>query len=316
MTGTEEPGRPPAFAWEAPAPPASTPPLAAGMRPMNSGEILRRAVGVYRRGFALLLLVTALVNVPLAVINALIGSRVANILTPFADYLAGTTEPTPAEIERFISDALPAIVSWLAGAILTPALILASSEVDAGGQPKVGDVYRRAFGSFLAILVGGFVVGLVVGAVFLGIIVLGVLILIVAGDQAVGLGILGVVVAFVVAFVVAGYISVRWAVWPAAVVLEGKGPLEALGRAWRLAKGSLWRIAGVTFVTAVAAGIAGLALGIVGGALGAALPAGWEGFPTELLMILVGSWSAIVTTVLFLDLRVRSEGIPPAPSSL
>jgi hypothetical protein len=288
---------------------------------MTASEILARAVGLYRRGFAVLLLVTAVVNVPLAVINALIGSRVANVLTPFADYLAGTTEPTPAEVERFISDALPAIVSagvtfaivsWLAGALLTPALILASSEVDAGGRPQVGDIYRRAFGSFLAILVGGFVVGLVVGAVFLGIIVLGVLILILAGDQAIGLGILATVVAFIVALVVAGYISVRWAVWPAAVVLEGKGPLEALGRAWRLAKGSLWRIAGVTFVTAIAAGIAGLVLGIVGGAIGAALPAGWEGFPTELLMILVASWYAIAITLLFLDLRVRSEGAPAA----
>src|SRR5439155_17887131 len=121
--------------------------------------------------------------------------------------------------------------------------------------------------------------------------------------------------AVVGAVVAAAYVSIRWTVWSQAVVLERRGPFEALGRSWSLVRGSMWRILGLVFVTGIAVLVAGIVLGIIGGILGAALPISWQGVPAAVLGILTASWVPIVTTLIFFDLRARREGPAAAPAA-
>ena len=53
----------------------------------------------------------------------------------------------------------------------------------------------------------------------------------------------------------AGYIQIRLVPLSATVVLEGKGPIEAIKRAWRLNEGAWWRSLGVTMLISLIGGV-------------------------------------------------------------
>ena len=110
-----------------------------------------------------------------------------------------------------------------------------------------------------------------------------------------------------------------------AVVVEGKGPVEALKRSRALAKGSWGRIAGIWFVTMLIVMVPGM---VVGGAVGMAAVGGailsgnieaaavmpvWATAVTNLLSTMLSALTTpfLVTTLtlLYFDLRVRSEAL-------
>ncbi|HEY6279089.1 MAG TPA: glycerophosphoryl diester phosphodiesterase membrane domain-containing protein, partial [Streptosporangiaceae bacterium] len=119
-----------------------------------------------------------------------------------------------------------------------------------------------------------------------------------------------------------------------AVVLERQGPASALRRSWRLVRNSFWRVFGILLLTAIIVGIAAsvlrLPFGIIGGLFssggggatfgGAGLLATASGHPTLVTLIIgaIGSIiagaitqpvSAGVTVLLYVDLRMRREGL-------
>lgn len=304
---------PPPFTWE--APPAGTPGAAAapaGGQMMTSGDIFERSVSTYRRGFLVLLAVAAVVQVPVAIIDAVIGQRFETAFAPFAQ-LSGR-QPTSEELTTLFQNAFPSLisagltiglVSLIAGLLLSPALIATIARIDRGEPASIGDAYTNALRSALPILGGSIIVGLVLTGLFLGILVVGIVIAAVSGDF--GLGVLAVLVALVVATVAVAYVSVRWAVWAQAVVLERRGPLDALRRSWSLVRGSMWRVLGITLVAGIVAAIAGLVISVIGGILGSPLPGTWRTVVPAILGILTASWLPIVTTLIFFDLRTRHE---------
>jgi hypothetical protein len=122
--------------------------------------------------------------------------------------------------------------------------------------------------------------------------------------------------------------GILFAVWfifvGQAVVVEGRGPIRALGRSMELTEGYRWRVFGVC----VLLGIAYYASGAVAGILAAVLP------PTEFVRtdrgpdfivnyqhyylslavqtlgkILVQTFGAVCVTLLYFDLRIRKEGL-------
>lgn len=319
----QEPGRPPTpeagppplppFAWETPESAAA----AKGMPPagtvMTSGDIFDRAVWIYRRGFVVLLGVAAVVQIPLAVVEAVIGQRLESTAAAFSR-LTGT-QPTPEELTALFQDAFPAViaasltiglVSFIAGLLLSPALIATIARIHGGEPASVGDAYRAALRSAPAILVGSIVIGLAIAALFAAIVVGGILVVVVSRDS--GVAVLAILATFILSLFAVIYVSIRWAVWSQAVVLERRGPLDALGRSWQLVKGSMWRTLGIIVVVGIVAGLAGLIFGAIGGAISSGLPAGWRSLLPAILGIFTASWIQIVTTLLFLDLRARREG--------
>jgi len=312
-----EPDMPPAFTWE--TPPGTTPPVGGGSSPMTSGDIVDGAVSIYRRGFLVLLLVAAVIQVPLAFVGAVVGQRLTTALEPFVE-LAGR-EPTQEEFSAVMDEALPTllsafvtigVVSFLGGLLLTPALIAAASRLNAGERPSLGDAYGTALRSALPILVGSIIEGIVLGGVFFGPLLVGVLVAALTQDA--GVAAVAILLAILVGFIASAYVATRWAVWPQAVVLEARGPVGALTRSWQLVRGSMWRTLAILAVTAIVTAVAGAILGSIAGAIGGGLPVAWQGAIPDILGILTVSWLPIVTTLLFLDLRARREPPDAAPS--
>ncbi len=121
---------------------------------------------------------------------------------------------------------------------------------------------------------------------------------------------LGVVI--VILFI---YISSRWLVAQAALMVEGTGPLDSLGRSWQLSHGFVMRTVGYTLLLAIALGLVGSLTGqLIELALVRLLPAvdtssrlGLSSTITYLLSILTTPFFICAVVLYYFDLRLRKE---------
>jgi hypothetical protein len=122
------------------------------------------------------------------------------------------------------------------------------------------------------------------------------------------LGILALIAAEVTAWI-------RFSLAAPAVVLERLGPANALRRSWRLVTGSFWRLLGIFLLTVLIVLVAGLVLQIpfdIGRAvLGSASAAGiiLAGIGGIIVGAITRPVLAGVTVLLYLDMRMRKEGL-------
>ena len=128
--------------------------------------------------------------------------------------------------------------------------------------------------------------------------------------------VLVVVAGFVVVLIPGIFLAVSFAVYAQALMIEKVGPMESLGRSWRLASGERWRLFGAGLSMLV---ISIIALGIIGGILYLVLAelAGLNSgdvqyFVQQVVTLLSIPLSAAFGTVLYLDLRVRKDGLEAA----
>jgi hypothetical protein len=171
-------------------------------------------------------------------------------------------------------------VSWGSGTHL-------ASEAYMGRPVTVGDGVRRGFRHALPLLGAMLVVGVLM--------------------------MLGFVFFIVPGFIVA---AMAFAVIPA-VVVEGRGPVEAFSRSRELARGSLGRILGVMFVAGVIASLPGGAVSTVDAASALANPGAPESvralLVTGALKMFMASlatpFSTAVYVLLYYDRRVRTEAL-------
>lgn len=128
----------------------------------------------------------------------------------------------------------------------------------------------------------------------------------------VGLGYCSLGFVIVILFI---YISSRWLVAQAALMVEGTGPLDSLGRSWQLSQGFVMRTVGYTFLLAIAMGLVGGLTGqLIEFALVRLLPAidtssrlGLSSTITYLLSILTTPFYICAVVLYYFDLRVRKE---------
>jgi hypothetical protein len=114
------------------------------------------------------------------------------------------------------------------------------------------------------------------------------------------------------------YLYVRLALASPALVIEGLGPIAALGRSWQLARGSWWRVAGILLLSAIITNllatvvsvpittVAMVATGFSESMLPTVLAAG---VATLVSGIVTLPFSAAVTGLLYTDLRMRREAL-------
>ncbi|UGS37101.1 glycerophosphoryl diester phosphodiesterase membrane domain-containing protein [Capillimicrobium parvum] len=92
------------------------------------------------------------------------------------------------------------------------------------------------------------------------------------------------------------------------VVLEGRRGVPALRRSWELTDGCFWRVLGINLVIGLAAGIAGVVVGIPLTAAAQSADADWLALAASMLsQTVVAPFVAIATTLLYFDLLERSE---------
>jgi hypothetical protein len=89
-----------------------------------------------------------------------------------------------------------------------------------------------------------------------------------------------------------------------ALVIEGSGVTASMGRSWNLAKGYFWHVLGTIIVAAI---IAGIVSGILGALGSSNWFLGW--IFGSIATIITGPFTALVSVLLYLDLRTRSEAL-------
>jgi membrane protein implicated in regulation of membrane protease activity len=108
------------------------------------------------------------------------------------------------------------------------------------------------------------------------------------------------------------YLAVRWYFVPQTVVIDGRRRSEALARSGELVQGSWWRVFGIGLLTALVVGIPAqlIELPFEAGASGAD-SAALSLTGATIAQVLAAPLIAIVSTLLYYDLRARREAPPP-----
>ena len=258
-------------------PPPPPPPMMGGpqggMAPKTLGEILSAAFNIYKANASKLLLIVAIVVVPLSFISALFSGVV----------FAGTEHEvvgtgivvTDRSFGLFLAGALvTAVISVVIWAVLQAAILRAAAQATIGDPVDPEESYRFGFKRLGSVILVSILVGLAVAVGFLLLIV--------------GAIIFGV------------FLSVSVPV----LIVENRRGTEAMSRSWNLVRGHFWHALGVILVAGI---LTGVISGIIGGIGGSAWIVRW--IFTAIAQILTAPFSALVSVLLYLDLRARSEAL-------
>ena len=215
------------------------------------------------------------------------------------------------------------LLLFIASQILTGMLTVVVGRSVLGEQITAGEAWRRTLPRLPAIFGATLLFFLIIFGLWA--VYLGIGVALVAGNIPNG--------AAIGYFLVAGVTVIGLTVWlwtsfilaNQVVVLERTGPARALGRSWRLVRGSFWRVFGIALLTQLVVGIASTILQVP-----FSIPAGiitsHAGAPLHppILAVVIGTIGTIVGravtgallagvyVLLYVDLRMRKEGLDMA----
>lgn len=258
-----------------PPPPPPPPPGGAGgtggpgLPQRGIGEILSTAFEIYKANAAGLLMIVAIVVVPLSFIGAFIEGVV---FAPERNVVTGLDERAAAA--GIIVALLGALVAVIINAVLQAALMRGAALGSIGDPVDIDASYKWGFARFGSVLLISILVGLAVIGGFILLIIPGVIFL------------------------------VMFSVSIPALVVENLRGTEAMSRSWNLVKGFFWHALGVIVVAGI---IAAVVSGIIGAIGGDNWFVGW--IFQAIAQIITAPFSAIVSVLLYLDLRARREAL-------
>jgi hypothetical protein len=265
------------------------------LRPLPIGELLDETVKLYRRHFTVIAGVALVVILPNLIVTLISGSYRANPISYIQDIIQNANDPAAlAAVQnrqaQYTSSPLY-LLSFPVAILMYPftagALYRAATSLAAGNVETIGSILRGTARRYFAL----FGIAILSGLVAIG---------------AVAIVTIPVVI----------WVLVRWAVGTPALFAEGVGPVNALGRSWNLVRDNWWRTAGILIIVAIMVGLIQSALGVLFTGIAAVLPglgsdlrAGLVTTVATLVNALVGAITPIAITMLYLDLRVRKEGL-------
>ena len=336
--GEARPGPAPAYGWSgsgqgatpspAPggwgptgwAPPRAPKPGIVPLRPLGLLEILDGAISAIRaHPVAMLGLSAGVVTVSTLVQTIAEYSTLRDLPAVFEpnSLMAEDFDAIVDEITRQASAAvITVVITLVAQIVLTGILTMVVYRAVLGENIPVGAAWRGVRGRVPALLGVPLLTGLVM--------VLAVVAVSVPAVIAIVLGVPGLAVAIgwlltaalIVPVVV--YVYVAFGVAGPAVVLERRGPVAACRRSRKLVQGSFWRVFGILGLTGIFVVVIAAAIGVpfqVVSALVAGndpfgvLPLTVQGVGAILAGTLTAPFAAAVVVLLFVDLRIRREGL-------
>jgi hypothetical protein len=232
--------------------------------------------------------------------------------------------PIDALLLSFASGLIVSLAGLLAGA----ALIHIIGWTYGGGSATLGQALSRTLGRAPSLIGSSLIMALVVFAIIAGSVLLMVALVAAIGFSA-GLGGLLIITLVVAAFAAVLFVGVRWTFVGQTIMLEGRGAIGALGRSWRLASGSSWRVLGYLLLLVVVLFLIGLVAGTVsvlifgiGVDIGTGVPlpfspvrAAGQAILPAFAAILLSPFYTAVLTLLYYDLRWRAgETLAPPPA--
>jgi hypothetical protein len=262
---------------------------------MPVGELLDETFKLYRLHFNVIAGVAVVVILPNLLLNLLSGAYRLNSFSYFQKVIQNLNDPTAlqaiqnqqAQSTNWSLYVLSIVLTLLLLPITGAALFRAATSLAAGNVETIGSVLLGTIRRYFAVAGIGILTGLVV------------------------LGCIAIVTIPVVVWVV-----IRWAVSLPALFAEGVGPVKALGRSWFLIKGSWWRTFGILLLVSIMVSLIQSALGALFVGIAALIPglgddlrSGLVATVSTLVSALVGAIAPIAITLLYLDLRVRKEGL-------
>ena len=122
-----------------------------------------------------------------------------------------------------------------------------------------------------------------------------------------------VAIGFVLVLVPGIFLALSFAVFTPVLMIERVGPMESLGRSWRLVTGERWRLLGaglsMIIISVIVLGIIGFVLYLVLSGLGGLSEGDASYYTQQIVTLLSIPLSAAVGAVLYVDLRVRKENL-------
>ena len=262
---------------------------------MPLGELLDETFKLYRRHFTVIAGVALVIILPNLILSLISGSYRANPITYLQSVAQNINNPDEltriqARQQEYTSSPLY-LLSFPIAALLVPfsvgAMYRAATSLAAGNLETIGSVLLGTLRRYFAVW---------------GVVILAALVF---------LGAIAIVTIPVVLWV-----AIRWSVALPALFAEGIGPVKALGRSWNLVRDNWWRTVGILIIVTIMASLIQTALAFLFGGVAAVVPglsddlrAGVVTTVTTLVDALVGAITPIAITMLYLDLRVRKEGL-------
>jgi hypothetical protein len=260
-----------------PPPPATAGGPSGGIPPKRLGEILSAAFDIYRANAQKLLLLVAIVVVPLSLVYAIVASALVNdsgIDVRNGEVIVDSGEVGTAFLTALFAGAIGGLITVLISAVLQAATIRAAAQATIGDPVDVEASYRYGFRRLWSVILISILVGLIVAAGFVLLIIPGIIFLV---------------------FLSASIPS---------LIVEDRRGTDALGRSWNLVSGEFWHALGVIFVAAL---LVGVVAGIIGSIGGTNWGVRW--IFTAIAQILTAPYAALVSVLLYIDLRARRESL-------
>jgi hypothetical protein len=289
------------------------------LRPLGLGEVLDGAFKAIRANPRVMFGLSALVVGAAVVLSTILTWYVQGLVAGAISDALLELDPSGASgldamLGWAVGTILTAPIIWLATTVLTGLLIVSVSRSVLGRTITIGEVLRSGrvwwvvgftlLAGAAVLLVAALLVGAVIGLA--------------TADQtglAVAVGILGWL-----ALVVAGiWFTIRTLLAPPALMLEGKGFWSTVARAWRLTRGSFWRLLGyyvlVQIMVSVASYFVMFPFELVG-TLVTQDPTGTSfvsivltGVGNVIAYTLTTAFTAAIYALLYIDVRMRREGL-------
>lgn len=336
--GAAAPPPPPAYGATAPGYGASpggwTPPPKPGLlplRPMGFGTLLwapfrtlrRNPAPVFGTGLVVQLasvVATAAVFVPFLVL------AIGRIESASAEDLDAVTTGTIGWL--ILLSLVPVAVAVVAGAFLQGVMVVEVASGTLGERLGFGALWKRAASRIGPLIGWTLLVSVVVLGVFVLVAAIVVTTALIAPDPVTVVGVVLVLLLLLLGLAVLGaWLGTKLALVPSVIVLERAGIAQSVRRSWQLTAGYFWRTFGlILLVGLIVSTVAQTVVQVptLGGTILAVILDPTAGATYEavtigstiigtVLSILVGAIVAVVqaalVAVIYIDLRMRSEGL-------
>jgi hypothetical protein len=316
-------GAPPG-GW-APPPPHAPKPGVIPLRPIAVGEILDGAFTSIRRNPKATLGIAAVV----LTISGIVTTSLEVLLLSQLGLNTSTDQTlTGAQLAGMLAVVVPSgltalVLAFIVQILLTGLLTAVVGRSVLGDRITAGEAWRIALPRLPALLLATLLTGLALLGPWAGLAAVLILLGVAGapGGPLIAIGFLGVIVAVVLDV----WFWTMFSMSAAAVVLERQGPAQALGRSWRLVRKSFWRVFGILLLAGIIVLVASSVLRLPFTVISAAFSSGAaplaEAIKPSVASLVIGAVGSIVagaitqpisagvTVLLYVDLRMRREGL-------
>src|ERR1700733_7724777 len=299
------------------------------LRPLGVGEILSGAFTSIRQNPAATLGLSAILLTVYGVETTAFSLLLRDVVGQLN--IGAGQDMTHAQVRHLLFDVFAIVLPSVLGIvilavvielILTGLLTVVIGRGVLGQKVSMGEAWRLGLPRLPAILGAIVLAGLCILGVWAVVaVIVTVFVLLHVYPAAIALGIL----AGIAAFCVTVWLSIMFSLSVPVVVLEREGPVTAVARSWRLVRRSFWRVLGILLLAGIVVSVAGFVLqlpfslleALAGGSGGVfGLTAG-----RSVVAVIIGAVGSIVagavtrpisagvTVLLYLDMRMRKEGL-------